>query len=159
MELMVVIAILAIMAGMSMSALSEYIPDYRLNAAVRTLVADLHKAKTEAIKVNKYVTVVFDTDESSPSGGIGSYVAFIDNGAGGGNSDNHEQDGDELILMKNYIPKNVVMSSETSYNYVIFDQYGLPNTQGNIILRNIENEKIKITINETGYIDIKNKYE
>jgi len=64
MELMIVIAILAIMAGMSMSALGNYIPDYRLQSAARELYANMHKAKMEAIKRNQDVDVDFEVSNS-----------------------------------------------------------------------------------------------
>ena len=155
MELLIVIAILAVMAGMSISALGDYIPDYRLNAAVRDLVADLHKAKAEAIKRNETITIVFNAEEDSSSGGAGSYLVFIDDGSGGGDSDNQEHDGEEVLLLTKYMPEDVILSSESSYAYVTFNQYGIPNTNGNAIIENTKEKKKKVTINKNGYIDIK----
>ncbi|MDZ7760304.1 MAG: prepilin-type N-terminal cleavage/methylation domain-containing protein [Desulfovermiculus sp.] len=66
-ELLIVIAILGIMAGMTMSALGKYIPDYRLQSAARELYANMHKAKMEAIKRNTDVKVDFDVNNSQYS--------------------------------------------------------------------------------------------
>ena len=73
-EVIVVLGILAILAGMSVSNLGDYIPDYRLRSAAQDLYANMHFAKMEAIKRNSDVKVVFDVSGSR-------YAVSLDKGA------------------------------------------------------------------------------
>jgi type IV fimbrial biogenesis protein FimT len=165
MELMVVIAILAIMAGISISALSEYIPDYRLGSAVRQLVTDLHKAKTEAIKRNTHAVVVFNPGTYSPNGEVGSYMVFIDDGEGGGISKNFTHDGEEEIIMNKTMPRSVSLycvsftSLASANNRISYNSLGLPKAStnsifGSIYLRNNKSKYYRVITNMYGGIRI-----
>jgi type IV fimbrial biogenesis protein FimT len=167
-ELLVVIAILAILAGMSISALGEYIPDYRLNAAVRELFTDLKKAKAEAIKRNAYVVVVFSPGTYSPEGGIGSYTIFVDDGSGGGESENFLRDGDEAVITTKNMPQNVSQydagftNIDSKSDRLLFNSLGLPIIKaqnkfiiGSIYLRNNNEKYYKLSISRYGGISIK----
>lgn len=167
-ELVVVVAILAIMAGMSISALDEYIPDYRLNTAVRELITDLKKAKSEAIKRNVYVVAVFSPGAYSPEGGIGSYMIFVDDGSGNGESKNFIHDGDEEILVTKIMPQNVCKydasftTIDSKNDKLLFSSLGLPLIKeqnkfiiGSIYLRNNKGKYYKISISRFGGINLK----
>ena len=166
-ELLIVIGILAIMAGMTMSALGEYIPEYRLNAAVRELATDLQNAKTEAIKRNAYIVVVFSPGIYSPEGEIGSYFMFVDDGKGGGVSANFTHDGDEEVITNKTMPKNVSLYSSgfttinSTNNRILFNSLGLPNIKvsnkfifGNVKLRNNKSKYYKISTSMYGGLRI-----
>jgi prepilin-type N-terminal cleavage/methylation domain-containing protein len=69
-ELVVVIGIISILAGIGYPMLSQWIPNYRLKGAVQILYADLQKAKLHAVKANRDVTFNFTVvaDCSGPTG-------------------------------------------------------------------------------------------
>jgi type IV fimbrial biogenesis protein FimT len=72
-EVIVVLGILAILAGMSASNLGDYIPDYQLRQAAQDLYSNMHFAKMEAIKRNEDVKIIFDVSGSS-------YTISLENG-------------------------------------------------------------------------------
>lgn len=61
-ELMVVIAIIAIMALITAPSLVSGLPSYRIKAAVRDCTSQLRNARQLAIKDKRNVTVTFDAD-------------------------------------------------------------------------------------------------
>jgi type IV fimbrial biogenesis protein FimT len=73
MELMVIMAIFSILAAVGMFTANQYLPKYRKQAAGRTVLSDLVKARIHAIKsrVNQTVTINNDKytihDSGTPS--------------------------------------------------------------------------------------------
>jgi prepilin-type N-terminal cleavage/methylation domain-containing protein len=61
-ELMVVIAILAIMAMVTAPSLVTGLPTYRIKAAVRDCTSQLRNARQLAIKDKRNINIVFDAD-------------------------------------------------------------------------------------------------
>ena len=74
-ELMVVLALVAILAGLATPSLIAWQQSRRLNGAVTNLTADLEMAKMRAIRENSFVAMTFTVD---------GYTIFVDNGAGSG---------------------------------------------------------------------------
>ena len=72
-EVIVVLGILAILAGMSATNLGDFIPDYQLRQAAQDLHSNMHLAKMEAIKRNADVKIVFDVSSSK-------YAVSLDKG-------------------------------------------------------------------------------
>lgn len=84
-ELMVVVAIIAIIASIGTTALLSYLPQMRLKSAARDVFSTMSQAKMEAIKRGQNVTILF----ASPANG---YTMFLD-------SDNDETvDAGETVL-------------------------------------------------------------
>ena len=75
-ELMVVIGIIAIMAGFAVPAVMNWLPNYRLKAAARDLYSNMQKARFEAVKTNSGYAVLFDT-------AAGNYQLLSDPGPDG----------------------------------------------------------------------------
>ncbi|MCL1979901.1 MAG: GspH/FimT family pseudopilin, partial [Proteobacteria bacterium] len=67
-EVMVVIAIFAILAAVALPLIISSLPGYRLRAAARELVIDFKRAKVEAVKRNQNVLLQF-TPASAGEGG------------------------------------------------------------------------------------------
>ena len=59
-ELMVVIAIISILAGLAIPNLIGWLPNYRLRTGAEDIQSTLQLARLTAIKENSTVTVVFD---------------------------------------------------------------------------------------------------
>jgi len=61
-ELIIVIAVIGIIAAVSVPNFLSYLPDARLKSAARDLYSNLQQAKISAIKSNKQWAIVFNAD-------------------------------------------------------------------------------------------------
>ena len=102
-ELLVVIAVLAVMSAIAIPALNNWIPNYKLKGAAREIFTDFQFARAEALKRNTRVAIAF-TAVTYPATG-GSYMIFVDDGAGGGTANNFTRDGGEVILLEKSMPE------------------------------------------------------
>jgi prepilin-type N-terminal cleavage/methylation domain-containing protein len=64
-ELMVVVAIMGILAGIGSLAIVNTLPSYNLTRAARDMVSSLRKARSMAIKYNRDVLIEFNVDKDS----------------------------------------------------------------------------------------------
>lgn len=78
-ELIVVIGLISILAGIGFPMISQWIPNYKLKGATQILYADLQKARLHAVKTNRDVTFNFTVvaDCTGPTG----YTFTDSNGA------------------------------------------------------------------------------
>lgn len=74
-EIVVVMAILAVGATVAVWGMHSLVPDLHLKAAVRHLKSDMHLARLTAIKQNTFIVSEFNTDDNS-------YIIYIDDGGG-----------------------------------------------------------------------------
>ena len=103
-ELIVIIAILAVLLLIAIPGFSRWLPNYRLRAATRDLFSNFQHAKLTAIKRHRTCAISFNQDIG---GTIYDYVVYVDTG------NNLELDaGDEVLT-------NVLFSER--YDGVIFD--------------------------------------
>ena len=155
-EVMTVIAIIAIMVGIAIPAMTTWIPEFRLRSAARDIISCVQEMKMAAITKNKNTVVVFNLTADT-------YTSFVDNGEGsGGIKDDCIQNGSEPSLKQDIkLPKGVTLLSSTfgsnasGYSFVCFNSRGLrPNgsAEGNITLQNSNMTKKKIIINSVGNI-------
>jgi type IV fimbrial biogenesis protein FimT len=145
-EMMVVIAIIAIVASIAVPNFIGWLPKQRLGTASRDILSALHQARLRAVKENADVTVQFDI-------GNDSYIAFLDNGEGGGNPADGVQNGSEIAFKSTAMPAGIDLNNTTfSNNRISFSRRGLPNnvTGGTVTIRNSENVKRQIGVNQTG---------
>lgn len=91
-ELMIVIAIMAILAGIAYPLMLSWLPNMRLRGAARDVYSVMQRARAEAIERGVDVTVGFSTATDA-------YILFLDNGAGG-NTGNDVLDADEPALLR-----------------------------------------------------------
>jgi len=61
-EVMVVIGIIAIAAGVAIPSISSFIPNYRVKSAAQDLYSNMQLAKMEAVKTNSSRTVTFNAN-------------------------------------------------------------------------------------------------
>ncbi len=62
MEMMVVVAVLAIMTGVAIPGFMELLPGMRLNGAARQVMGDLMAARMKAVKLNQKTKIFFDNN-------------------------------------------------------------------------------------------------
>lgn len=82
-ELMTVIVILVVLGAIAYPAISALIPGFRLRAAGQEVYRALQSARTEAIKLNRKVTVDFDSMKCGdgpipPVSGVGYEIHYTD---------------------------------------------------------------------------------
>jgi type IV fimbrial biogenesis protein FimT len=82
-ELMVTVSVIAVLATISVPYLLVNLPTYRVNGAVRQLVADFRLARTRAVEAGVRCYVVFDTTNSEyvvalEADGVDGYTAGSD---------------------------------------------------------------------------------
>lgn len=61
-ELMIVVALMAILAAIAVPNIIAQMPKYRLNGAARQVLSDLMAARMQAVSLNKRVKVFFDNN-------------------------------------------------------------------------------------------------
>lgn len=115
-ELMITIAIAAILSALAIPNWLAWRATAKINGAVTTLRGDLEMAKMRAIKENASVAAVFTAS---------GYNIFIDNGAGGGIPDDSTQNGSEIILRTRQLSPGVT-ASNNFVNTVSFNGRGRP---------------------------------
>jgi Tfp pilus assembly protein FimT len=121
-EVMVVIAIIAILSTIAVPNYIAWLPKYRLSASARDVLSDLEYARGYAIKVNASVVLEFNTGQDT-------YNVWIDNGALG-NKDNWNQDADEKRIRFRQMPPDVDLAAVSFLNNrVRFNGTGFPETE------------------------------
>jgi prepilin-type N-terminal cleavage/methylation domain-containing protein len=120
MELMVTIAIAAILSGIAIPSFVAWLNSNRLRGATLNLVADIGMAKMRAIRENSSVVVQLAAD---------GYTIFIDNGAGAGVVGDGVRNGDEALIQSRTLPAGVSITL-TDINLpnarVRFNSRGMP---------------------------------
>ena len=158
-ELVVVMAIIAIMGLFMTPSIGEWVQNYRIKQAARNVASDLQAAKMQAISIHKYCTVVFNAN---------GYVIFPDY-----DNDMVLDAGSETTG----IYKTVVFGTEYktvsfdtskpgsginfTNNAIAFDSRGLPRNNtggfagGTVYLINTENNKGRsVTVSAAGAVSI-----
>ena len=157
-EIIVVLGILAILAGMSASNLGDFIPDYQLRQVAQDLYSNMHFAKMEAIKRNENVRIVFDVSGSR-------YAISVDDD-GEGNWNNIDENENLKIVNLDKYNGNVTFGrginnfdDPVTYDNdnIIFDSSGSCGPlNGSIYLYNKKDSVYKVASLYTGVITIDN---
>ena len=142
MELVIIVAIIAIVGVIALPQLQTTRENYQLKSAAVDLLSYLQKAKMEAVKRSTNVSLSFT------EGTDGKFVMFIDDGAGGGTAENMIRDGSEEILRDISMPDGVTLTTNFTADSAGFDSRGfsLSNKIGHVLLENNNGNKYKIYI-------------
>jgi type IV fimbrial biogenesis protein FimT len=152
-ELMIVIAVIGILVGISTPAIIRWLPNYRLRSAANDLVSNFQKAKLEAVKRNTEVVISFTPVAYTPAGRVGGYQIFVDNGAGGGTANNGTRDGTEPVLVQESMPQNVALyATNFTGDTTGYNSRGLPRKEGSAELRNNNSVYYKAALSSAGHI-------
>ena len=149
-ELLIVIAIMGIIAAVTIPGYLAFIPNYRLRAAAEELQGDIQFAKIRAIKLGVVVSIRVNTATDT-------YTMFVDNGAGA-NTGNGALDGDEGAPIKTAtMPSGIDITGVTfTNNAVQFNSRGLPFNwnDGEVSIRNERGRTTAVSVDEAGSVDI-----
>ena len=132
-ELLTVIAIIGIVAGIVLPNVVAWLPKHRLNSGAEDIQSTLQLARLGAIKENSNATVTFDTANHS-------FLAVIDG----------------RTIRNGKMPAGIRIESVTNpSSQVIFDGRGLANSStGEILVKNTEGGEKTITVNIVGNASI-----
>jgi type IV fimbrial biogenesis protein FimT len=151
-ELMVTIAIMAVIAAITMPPYLKWFRASRLRSAVSSFTADIEMAKTEAIRENAFVVLEL---------GANSYTMFFDTGDGGGGAPNWTLDTDERKILSREMPPSVhidtaALNLPIVNDKVRFNSRGLPEDifTPQIVKITQANTERQITINRLGNINV-----
>lgn len=156
-EVMIVVAIIGVMAGIAVPSFIGWIPDYRIRSATRDIVSALQEMKMRAVAENSNTVIIFDLSKHS-------YETFVDDGgaAGTGTADDYVHNGSEVILRDIALPLGVEFVSSTfnsstaPYSFG-FNSRGLPSkgaTGGTITLQNSNSKTMAVIVNSVGNIRV-----
>jgi len=151
-ELATTIAILAVIAALSMPPYLRWNRTRRLEGAVVNLTVDLEMAKLRAIRENAFVVVQFGAD---------SYRMFLDTGDGAGGPPNWNQDTGERQILSRKMPAGVQidtgsLSFPTFNDKMRFNARGIPPDILGPEIIPVANavRGRQVTINRLGFVDV-----
>ena len=151
-ELVVVIAIIAILSAVAIPNFFNWRRNAQMRASAEELLSVVQLTKLRAVKERTNCVVFFDTGDDN-------YVAFVDNGAGGGTANNEVLDGTEAIIKRGDLPSTVDMYSASFSGGVPrlrFAGNGLPNRFGSVRLQNSDQTIYRmVSISVTGFTKIR----
>ena len=142
-EMMVVVAVFAIIAAIAIPAFMRLLPGMRLNGAARQVMGDLMSARMKAVKLNQNTKVFFDN----------TYQYRICNDADGNNTvDDGEGDNQSRTIEADYPGVTI---NKGGYSDPVFQPRG---TASIIVftLTNSEGSQKKVKVHLTGRIMIEN---
>lgn len=137
-ELMIVISVIGIMAGIGLVSLNQQLPHYRLNGAVRELVSDLRWARSLAITSGEKVNLLLNPLNDK---------YHIEKASSPGTPINGIRD-----YRQNYPGVDLIGSS--GGDIIAFEPRGTTASWTTIRLRNSLGEERRITVIATGRIKI-----
>jgi prepilin-type N-terminal cleavage/methylation domain-containing protein len=151
-ELMITIAIAAVIAAIATPPYLKWNRTRRIEGAVINLTADLEMAKMRAIRENAFVVVEFASK---------SYTMFLDTGDGLGGPPNWNRDPNESRILSREMPAGVQidtgsLSFPAFYNKARFNARGIPpDIVGPEAVQIASADKSRlITINRMGFITV-----
>jgi len=142
-ELMVVIAITAIIAGIAVPNMVSWRNDAKFSGAIENIRGDLNMAKTVAVREGGFVAVQFLSD---------GYQVFNDNGATAG-----VFDAGEKMLIDLQLPSGVsidLAATDFANDRFRFNDRGLPENLGTAVINRTNGEQRSIMLNRLGRISI-----
>lgn len=140
-ELMIVLALLAIIASVAFPTFLSQRSETKLRDAVSMIRGDLEMARSRAVRENALVAILIRAD---------GYTIFVDNGSGGGVSENWVRDGGEQQLCSRALPNGI----RIDLSMVTFDSTrtrfngrGYTENSGAMVIVNSEGRSITLDMN------------
>ena len=140
MELMIVIAIIAILSGVAIPNFIGFLPRQRLAAGAQDILQGLQKSRSKAIMTNRPVVVNLNAAADS-------FTAFVDENADGA------QDAGELIIAARTMPAGINLTTNLvgAVTAVTFDDQGIPTTSGTMTVQNSSGDTQDIRLYLSGH--------
>ena len=135
-EILVVVAVAAILMTVTVLLLSSYLPGAQLTGSTRTLTSDLREAQEKAVTEQDQYLIRFIQTENPP---IYQMIKI------------HE--GAEEQIREEQLPTNISLTLEPVVTQIVFSPDGGPSTPLNVILSINGSTKI-IDVSPAGFIKI-----
>lgn len=150
MELMIALAILAIVATLGVPSFTGWRDDAKLRDGASLLRGDLERAKLRAIEENDFVAIIFNTD---------GYIVFVDDGGGDPlKAGDWSIDGAEQIVCNRQFTAGVRIDlAATDFNgsdQTRFNARGRISDDGGVRLVNTAGNQRQVNINRFGMITV-----
>ena len=137
-ELIVVIAIIAIMASIAIPNMIPWPAKHRMSGAAREIYSAMQYTRLRAVKEKANVVINFN---DTGFGETDTYAVFIDDGRGGGTARDNTQNGTEPTIRRGQMPVDVDMLNALfagGNTFTGFDARGLPvQAGGNSLIGNV----------------------
>jgi len=144
-ELMIVVAIIAIITSIAIPNFIGWQSNQRFAAASQDILSAIRLARSRAMKDHDFVAVQFNT-------AVESYTVFLDNGAGSGSRGDGVQNGSEKTLKSGKMPGGVDLQNTSFGDTLKFDSRGLlSGVGGTVNLKNTRGETKQINVNLSGH--------
>jgi len=145
-ELMIVVAIIAITVAFALPNMIGQRADAKLQGALNNLKGDLNVAKSMAVRENANVVILFEADH---------YEVFVDNGA----TDWVFEPGDERLLRNRRLPGGVsidLAATDLDTDRTRFNERGLPHPDylGTIVVVDGSGGRGQIQMNRLGRLTV-----
>jgi type IV fimbrial biogenesis protein FimT len=142
-ELMVVLAILAVLAVAVAPNFLSWRGNVNLRGAADNLKGDLQAAKAGAARVSSWVVIEFFSDR---------YRVFVDNGTGtGGMKNDGFLNGTETVIRQRKLPPGIAIEPGT-FTKTHFNARGTTGAAGTITLANTRGKRKMLIISPMGRI-------
>jgi prepilin-type N-terminal cleavage/methylation domain-containing protein len=127
-ELMIAIAIMAILVAVSIPSFGRYLQSWRLNGETDQLASLMRSARSAAVSKHVNTVFVFDTTNDN-------YYYFEDADGDG------TKDSDEYCTETIDLPPGIILRGHTlSQTKILFGPKGNANESGTITLQNLQNK-------------------
>ena len=145
-ELMIVVAIIAITVAFALPNMIGQRADAKLQGALNNLKGDLNVARSMAVRENANVVILFEADH---------YEIFVDNGA----TEWVWEPGDERLLRNRQLPGGVsidLAATDLDTNRTRFNERGLPHPSylGTIVVVDGSGGEGQIQMNRLGRLTV-----
>ena len=152
-ELMVAVAIAAVLAAVALPNFISWQQRCRLHAAATELLCLLRNARMRAVKENARVVVLFDPGSDGRLDG--DYLAFVDDMRGRGSEWTHEP-ATEAVVGSGRIPAEITLyRTQFSKHRLRFNSRGqLMNGNKSLFLRDSRNQRRRIQLYVSGHCRI-----
>jgi len=145
-ELIVVIAIIAILASIATPNLIGWRERAKLRGVFDNLRGDMRWAKSRAIQEHDVVSVIFEND---------NYQIFLDNGAGGVTRGDYVREGAEPLLRTRKLAAGVIIdlgATTIGGGQTQFDSRGRCLNTGNVVMKQENGRQKELKFNPLGLI-------
>lgn len=146
-ELMIVIAIIGIMAGIAIPNFFSFLPKNRLRSATRDIVSCLQEMKLRAIKENATTVIVFDLANDR-------CTAFVDNGPGAAAGNSALDASESIIRIETLASELDIYNTSFVANTGGFTARGLPRNAGTVFIRYGNTDYRRVIVNLAGNIRV-----
>ncbi|MBP6105810.1 MAG: GspH/FimT family pseudopilin [Steroidobacteraceae bacterium] len=132
-ELLFAIALVAVLAGIGLPNLQEFVRNSRMSAAANDIISDFNFARSEAVKRRVSITLcksqdgaACDEDDADP---FNRWIIFVDDedpAVVAATDGNGEVDGAEVILRDRAVPDSITVVTDADEIRAIFLPTGFP---------------------------------